>query len=513
MTPLLVVLLINLFTAVLRTGRYFSLIEGTLEPQVLWLGWFMAIWGAPVLQLALVVAAASWVVRRSGELWLLHGVLVGAGAAVAGQLVGLYYGPPVLTEAVTMLALSLSGGALGGYEGYRTLETQEAAYRTGRDLAAAQDPQGIAEAVGRYSAGPGVTAVALWRVTGEPAFLAAWVSESLEESFETPALDGFWPPERSERPSGAPVTIRLRNLPEPARAGWRKRGVRSTVGIPLSTPGGTSAYLLAVFSRRPGFSRSAIRRYQTAGVQAALALENRRLLAEARRSGKQAGVLRERQRLAHEIHDTLAQGFTSIVMNLEAAEQSLDSKPDLTKKSLSHARRVARESLSETRRLVRALQPEQLESASLAEVLERLAARLSEESGIFAEATVTGAARQLPHKTEAVLLRIAQEALANVRKHSRARRAALTLSYMPDFVVLDTRDDGVGFDPAGANGHHDDSGGFGLQGMRERVAGVGGTLVVESLPGEGTTITAELPLKPEKRPGASGYETTEEPLW
>ncbi|MDQ4127036.1 MAG: sensor histidine kinase, partial [Actinomycetota bacterium] len=154
------------------------------------------------------------------------------------------------------------------------------------------------------------------------------------------------------------------------------------------------------------------------------------------------------------------------------------------------------ESLAEARRLVWALRPRLLEEAPLPEALSRLTERWSEASSIAAHTTVTGFPRPLPPEVEATLFRVAQEALTNVRKHARANRAALTLSYMHDRVALDTRDDGTGFDPGNtgdATGSPREAG-FGLETMRERVERLGGTLSIESAPGEGTTLAVELPL-------------------
>lgn len=209
-----------------------------------------------------------------------------------------------------------------------------------------------------------------------------------------------------------------------------------------------------------------------------------------------AGVLEERQRLAREIHDTLAQGFTSIIMHLEAIEAALGSDPAVVQKHLDQARNSARESLAEARRIVWALQPESLERSSLAEVLQRLAERWSEENHIPAGVIVTGAVRASLPEIEVTLLRVAQESLANIRKHAKASTVMLTLSYMDDLVALDVHDDGAGFDLdralAQANGDH--ASGFGLRSMRERVEALDGTLSVESAPGEGTTVAVALPV-------------------
>ncbi len=318
-------------------------------------------------------------------------------------------------------------------------------------------------------------------------------------------LAGRSPPRQGGRPgagglrSACSANVAARGTARPERAAWRERGVRSVLLVPLVAPAGGSIGLLAVASSGRRFSRSAIRSYQTVGAQAALALENLRLVEEARKAGRQAGVLRERQRMAHEIHDTLAQGFTSIVTNLEAAEGDVPPSSTRAQHHLDQARLTARESLTEARRLVWALRPEALESVSLPEALERLAERWSTQSGIAAGVATTGTPCPLPSEVEATLFRIGQEALNNARKHAEgASRVALTLSYMGDVVALDARDDGAGFDPAREAGRvrDRDSGGFGLKGMRERVEGVGGALSVESAPGEGTTLTVELPVVP-----------------
>jgi signal transduction histidine kinase len=216
-------------------------------------------------------------------------------------------------------------------------------------------------------------------------------------------------------------------------------------------------------------------------------------------SERQAGSLAERQRLAGEIHDTLAQGFVSIVLHLEAAEAALERQPlaeaTTLRGHLDDARRVARENLVEARRLVWALRPELLEGSSLAAALDRVVRRWGEEARVAVEFAVTGEERALPPERQVVLLRAAQEALANVRRHAAAGRVVVTLSFLDDTAILDVQDDGRGFDPArlAAPGRASE-GGYGLWGMRERVEALGGTLSLESAPGEGTTLAVELPI-------------------
>jgi len=212
-----------------------------------------------------------------------------------------------------------------------------------------------------------------------------------------------------------------------------------------------------------------------------------RLLSQAR----DAGVRDERQRMAGEIHDTLAQGLTGIVTQLQAAEQAA-TEPDRWRRHVAAAIELARESLSEARRSVHALRPEPLRGTRLADALAGVAERWSARHGIPVEVTVTGAERSMPPDAELALLRTAQEALANVAAHAGAGRVGLTLSYLDGEVALDVRDDGRGFDPAAPPAPAGD-GGYGLVAMRQRIEGLAGTLQVESEPTAGTAISAAVP--------------------
>jgi signal transduction histidine kinase len=214
---------------------------------------------------------------------------------------------------------------------------------------------------------------------------------------------------------------------------------------------------------------------------------HQQLLVQAR----EAGIQDERQRMAREIHDTLAQGLIGIVTQLQAAEQAGDD-PAGWRRHFAAATGLARESLSEARRSVHALRPEPLQTARLSEALADVAGRWSALHGIAVQVTTTGTARPMEAEAEVALLRTAQEALANVAKHARASRVGVTLSYMEDEVALDVRDDGKGFEPAGL-GRSSGGGGFGLVAMRQRIEGLSGTLQVESEPGVGTAISARVP--------------------
>ncbi|WP_405487454.1 sensor histidine kinase [Streptomyces sp. NBC_00096] len=203
-----------------------------------------------------------------------------------------------------------------------------------------------------------------------------------------------------------------------------------------------------------------------------------------------AGILAERERLAREIHDTLAQGLSSIQLLLRAAERGLPAdSPALP--HIGRAREAAQENLAEARRFVRALTPPDLEHGSLPAALERLC---SGAPGPRVRFSLSGTPRPLPTPYEVALLRIAQSALANVVRHARAGRAEITLTFMDSSVTLDIVDDGRGFDPTSAPSG---DGGFGLPAMRSRAETLSGLFTVESSPGQGTAVAVTLPLPAE----------------
>ncbi|MEV7297882.1 sensor histidine kinase [Streptomyces clavifer] len=225
-------------------------------------------------------------------------------------------------------------------------------------------------------------------------------------------------------------------------------------------------------------------------------------LAEAERD---AGTLAERERLAREIHDTLAQGLSSIQLLLRAAERTLPHDAPATP-HVRRAREAAQDNLAEARRFVRALSPPDLEHGSLAAALSRLSSRTSTPE-LAVQFAVSGTPVVLPTPYEVALLRTAQSALANTVRHSGARRAEITLSFMETSVSLDVVDDGCGFDPGATDGvrRSSGSGGFGLPAMRSRARSLRGTLSVESAPDQGTALAVTLPL-PLPHPPADGED-------
>jgi signal transduction histidine kinase len=215
------------------------------------------------------------------------------------------------------------------------------------------------------------------------------------------------------------------------------------------------------------------------------------LVVQARESGAQD----ERQRLAGEIHDTLAQGLAGIITQLQAAERSAAARGQKDE-HVARALRLARSSLAEARRSVRALAPQELGNAHLPDALRTLAERWSQDEGTRVHVEITGARAPLSPAIEVALFRVTQESLTNVAKHAEASRVGVTLSYTGTEVLLDVRDDGRGFAKANDTG-------FGLTSMRQRIRGVGGHVEVQSAPGEGTSVSARVPAI---SPGGSSAE-------
>ncbi|HET6856269.1 MAG TPA: sensor histidine kinase [Streptomyces sp.] len=227
-----------------------------------------------------------------------------------------------------------------------------------------------------------------------------------------------------------------------------------------------------------------------ARLQQALA-ENAGLHAQLLVQAREAGVGDERRRLAAEIHDTLAQGLTGIIAQLQVVAATTD--PAAAREHLDRAQALARHNLGEARRSVHNLGPAALEHDALPEALKKTVDTWSLSSGVPGRFTVTGTVEPLHGEVEATLLRIAQEALANTAKHAGATRAGVTLSYMGHEVTLDVRDDGRGFDPL-ALPPRSATHGFGLDGMRARAERIAGTVSVEAEAGHGTAVSARVPL-------------------
>ncbi len=227
----------------------------------------------------------------------------------------------------------------------------------------------------------------------------------------------------------------------------------------------------------------------------------RRTRAELAKTQHDAGVLTERERLAREIHDTLAQGFSSIVLMGRSAGKALEEGDvKAANERLRIVQETASANLAEARSFVRDLRPPALEESDLVDTLRRLCAKTETEAAargttLRCRFELVGTPLDLPNTYQTTLLRAAQASLANVWAHARASAVVVTLSFLGSEVTLDVFDDGVGFEPSavGVNARGDGTG-VGLQSLRERLAALEGSLDIESAPGEGTVVALRVPL-------------------
>jgi two-component system NarL family sensor kinase len=260
------------------------------------------------------------------------------------------------------------------------------------------------------------------------------------------------------------------------------------VGIPFAASEGDLGALVVACRPRTHLGERTRTLLGAVSDQVALALRAAQLAAE----GRELAVLEERTRLAREIHDTLAQQLTAIVLQLEAAEAYVERSPGRAESLVVTARDLARSALQEARRSVWDLRPAPLEATGLVAALDREVRRWSQHSGITARLR----ADRLPNplalqpSAEVGLLRIVQEALNNAARHSGARRVDVVVGRRDGALELSVSDDGSGFDSDTAP----QPGSFGLVGMGERARLAGGSLEVSTAPGQGTRVTVRLPL-------------------
>ena len=218
---------------------------------------------------------------------------------------------------------------------------------------------------------------------------------------------------------------------------------------------------------------------------------------QAEAAERELALVEERNRLAREIHDSLAQGLTAIIWQLNASEMVVKAGGEAALVSLSKVRDLAKESLQEARRSVWDLRSGPLKGLSLVEALEQETAKTT-GANIRTAFNVTGKERVMPGGVEAAVLRICQEGLANVLKHANASRVTVTVAYGKAGVELTLSDNGIGFDSNIPRQWDKDKGGFGLISMRERAQLLGGALTVKSSLGSGTNVFAAIPAPPER---------------
>jgi two-component system NarL family sensor kinase len=265
-------------------------------------------------------------------------------------------------------------------------------------------------------------------------------------------------------------------------------GLRYHASIPLYARGKKMGVLNVASTDWRELSPDDLRLLNTIGDLLSIAIERSRLFAR----NAQMSIVEERNRLAREIHDTLAQGLTAVSLQLESADALLEASadPERIRSAVRQALSLTRANLEEARRSVLDLRAAPLEGRTLMKALEALAKEMSKSGKTRVRFEAVGDDRPLPVRIEAGLYRIAQEALANVEQHARARLARLRLEITPEQALLGVWDNGQGFEPEQVP-----RGRYGLIGMNERARLLGGTLCLESSPGNGACIEVAVPLK------------------
>ncbi len=293
--------------------------------------------------------------------------------------------------------------------------------------------------------------------------------------------------------SGEPILANDVSEDPRYRAVEALRETKSELAVPVKVGNNVIGVLDIESKEIDAFSEADLYTAQTLADQLAVAIENARLYEETR----QMAVMEERNRMAREIHDTLAQGFSGIILQLEAAEQALTGDVPATERHLNQARSLARKSLAEARRSVWNLRPQALEQLRLVEAIKQEVDKFSQSIGVNAKFSVFGARRELPPEIETGLLRICQESLANVRKHAKATEVEVNLNFNESALELSIRDNGVGLKSRAASGDGSKRGTFGLISMQERARGLGGTLELQSRRGKGTLVRVVIPTSKE----------------
>jgi signal transduction histidine kinase len=278
--------------------------------------------------------------------------------------------------------------------------------------------------------------------------------------------------------------------PDVDHEAMRLLGARSGLWVPLLVRGRAIGVLAAhdKLGADVRFTDTDLRLAETFATRAALAVDlSQRIAQDALRRVVEAQEL-ERRRLARELHDETGQALTSILLGLKALEERTGD--EASRAATQELRELVVSTLQDVRRLAVELRPTALDDFGLVAALERLTASFAEQTGISVDFETALADERLPEEVETALYRIVQESLTNVVKHARARRVSILLARKEGSVKAVVEDDGRGFDPAEQAGD-----GFGLVGMSERLALLGGRLEVESDADAGTTIAAEVPVR------------------
>ncbi len=269
-----------------------------------------------------------------------------------------------------------------------------------------------------------------------------------------------------------------------------QESARSELAVPIRLADETIGVLDIEHTEEGAFDASDVDMLATVADQVALAIENARLWYQTRTMA----VIEERNRLAREIHDTLAQQLTGVVLQLEAAIQQRESRPERAWERVGKALELTKEGLNDVRRSVRNLRPAPLEGRGLERAIRDELQRVESDTGATTELEIPGGLPRMEAFVEDTVYRIVQEALNNVRKHARASQVRVTIEPDGEWIRLRVRDNGIGFDPDDLTS---DRRSYGIKGMRERARLVGGEVEVRGHKGRGTVVSARIPRRPE----------------
>jgi len=438
--------------------------SGTLGAQV-----------GPIIFGLLTLIASIWLAIKVRVAPRTHGLVLGVVLLTTTVILDAVFSPSLQLYEHISNTIVIPIAWFGAYRGEIIIKNREAVYRTSQAIRGA-DRSGMVQAIREQLAGALVTLIAFVDKDGNVEPASTWTSSSNQKI----------PSSISSLQTPPQVTTVLRGSDLPLSGA----NIHSLLVLPLSQVNET---LLVGSRSRDGFSRNDIQNYLTIAEQVALSLENLKLIEQARLTG----VNEERQRLAAEIHDSLTQGFISIVTLTEIAEAKLENYPKELRGDfqplLNQARQIARDNLTAARQMTWALRPDLQEGMPLVDAIAKLGKRWSDANNIAVDVSSSGAARQLHPDIETALLRTAREALNNIQKHAQATQVTVTLTYMDSLIALDVQDNGKGFDVE-SDSASDSDGGFGLKSIDEQIKQLGGELTVESDVSRGTTIAVSLPI-------------------
>jgi signal transduction histidine kinase len=308
--------------------------------------------------------------------------------------------------------------------------------------------------------------------------------------------------------TGRPAIVENYRTFDNAIPAFVRAGLTSVVTVPIVRGEHTfGALTLASIDETKHFTDTDVTLLTGIGHQAGIAIENARLYERMRFYARQIiqAQEEERERIARELHDETIQMLIVISRRLELLPVPPESYPQSARQLLESVQGLLRDTQRGVRRFAQGLRPPTLDDLGLVAAIRGLANDLAETDGIESDLSVVGQARRLASEEELTLFRIAQEALSNVRRHSGASRAAIRLAFHPDHVRMTVEDNGHGFDAPRRTDDLVTIGKLGLLGMDERARSLGGTLTLQSVPGQGTAIVAEIPVQPglEKATGLS----------